>query len=175
MQAAGSEPTSSSLALAEIEAELPALLARADRAGWQITFHPDTLSVDVKIVQNSSGEVFVLRGTFDGYRLLPPMWDFVDPDTGEVGTRSAYPRPVPAQENPNNAAPVVIASGSKGQVICLPCNRLAYQASDHRAPHNWELVKWADTGPKYTTIVEMVSRINQDIQLSKGRWAPSSA
>lgn len=175
MQAAGSELSGSGLALAEIEADLPALHARAARAGWEISFHPETLSIDVKIVQNASGEVFLLRGIFDQYRSLPPVWDFVDLDTGEAGTRSAYPRQVPPHENPNNVPPVVIDGGPKGQVICLPCNRLAYKGTDPRAPHDWNLVMWADQDPRHTTIVEMVSRINQDIQLGKGRWAPRAA
>ena len=173
MPEAESDPRVPPLALAEVEADLPWLKARAARAGWGWTFDPETLTLNVKFTRDTSNETYLLRGVFDQFRSLPPIWDFVDLDIGEVGTRSAYPKQVGSTDNPNRIAPIFIESGTKGQLICLPCNRLAYRELDPRAPHgDWQLVNWTQLDPKYPTVEEMVSRIAQDIQLSKGRWAP---
>lgn len=162
-----------SLCLAEVEAELPSLRARADRSGWRVDFNPEALVLDVTIVHARTGELYVLRGRFDSYKSLPPAWDFVDPDTGEEGTQASYPEPIPPPKNPNQVPPVLIGGGARGRVICLPCNRLAFKESSPAAPHgDWKLVTWTAHPPSYTTIEEMVSRIAQDVQLSERRWAP---
>ena len=36
-------------------------------------------------------EKYVVEMHFDGYRAIPPFVEFLDPETGEAGTRPAYP------------------------------------------------------------------------------------
>jgi hypothetical protein len=171
MPAAESSPGPDQLALAELEADIPALLDRAARLGWVVDYDLSKLVVVIHMTHSSSGELYVLRGVFDTFRTLPPAWEFLDPDTGEEGTAAAYPMPVPPPENPNGLSPVVISSGSRGRVICLPCNRRAYREFDDKAPHqDWKLVNWSNQSPAYNSVEEMVSRIAQDVQLSTARW-----
>ena len=49
------------------------------------------LRIRVTGTSRTDGETYVVEMRFDGYRTIPPLVEFVHPDTGEVGVRSAYP------------------------------------------------------------------------------------
>ena len=65
---------------AELALEFPVLQERATRAGWQITLDADKLLLEVRLVQERSGLIYILRGYLDGYKAIPPAWEFVDPE-----------------------------------------------------------------------------------------------
>lgn len=51
----------------------------------------DDLRVRVTGASRVDSETYVVEMRFDGYRMIPPFVEFVDPSTGEPGARSAYP------------------------------------------------------------------------------------
>lgn len=153
---------------AELALEFPVLQERANRACWKVTLDVDRLILEVRLIHERTRQLYILQGRLDGYKAIPPAWEFVDPDTCEEGTAAAYPEP-PSPAPGGNA--VFITAGPQGRVICVPCNRLAY--GDHKGPHtNWTLANWMQETPRYLTLCEMVNRINVDLQASRGPWGP---
>jgi hypothetical protein len=153
---------------AELSLEFPVLQERARRAGWEVTLDSEHLILEVRLIHIRTGQLFILRGHLDGYKAIPPAWEFVDPDTGEEGTAAAYPEP--PNPAPGGSA-LFITAGPRQRVICMPCNRLAY--GDYNGPHpNWALTNWMRETPVYLTLCEMVNRINVDLQASPGPWGP---
>src|SRR5579863_7490145 len=39
-----------------------------------------------------TGDQFIMEIRCDDYKEVPPFFEFIDPETGERGTRNAYPR-----------------------------------------------------------------------------------
>lgn len=154
---------------AELAAELPILQARAERAGWAVMWDEENLILEVRFTHDKTGSSFILRGRLDGYKALPPAWEFVDPDTGEEGTAAAYP--APPNPTPGGNSAIFITGNPRARLICLPCNRLAYKA--HQGPHdNWTLANWTREMPRYETLCDMMNRVNVDLQASPGPWGP---
>lgn len=153
---------------AELALEFPVLQERASRAGWQVALDVDKLLLEVRLVQERTGLIYILRGHLDEYKAIPPAWEFIDPDTGEEGTAAAYPEP--PSPAPGGSALFIIPTAQE-RVICLPCNRLAY--GGYKGPHaNWTLANWMQETPRYLTLCDMVNRINVDLQASRGPWGP---
>lgn len=151
---------------AELAVEYPVLQGRAKRVGWEVTLDVDQLKLKIQLIHEKTGQPFILQGCLDEYKAIPPAWEFVDPETGEEGTAAAYPEP--PNPAPGGSA-LFIAAGAQGRVICVPCNRLAYEK--HKGPHaNWTLANWMQETPRYLTLCDMVNRINIDLQASRGPW-----
>lgn len=156
---------------AVLTVETPPLQALASRAGWKLTLNLDASPpvILIEILQHRTGERYLIQGEFDGYKEVPPAWDFLDPDTGEAGTLAAYPSQ--PQPTPGGGAPLFIAANPRPRVICMPCNRLAF--GSYGGPHgDWTLANWMSVQPAYPMLSDMVSRINTEIQASGGRWGP---
>ena len=70
-------------------------------------------------------EEYTVEMSFDGYRVIPPFVEFLDPKTEEAGTRSAYP------------------TGFHGHpCICARFNRKTY--GGHSGLHKkWKFGDWA--------------------------------
>jgi hypothetical protein len=110
-------------------------------------------------------EHYLLIGSFEDYRAVPPTWRFVDPRTDAAIGAAALPQGA-------------LASGSVfhgNGVICAPWSRDAY--GDRNGPHqDWtDATNWQTTAPQHTqanTIADMLARIFAEIQLSPGRMAP---
>jgi hypothetical protein len=79
-----------------------------------------------------TGDLFILDFECDEYKELPPFVEFIDPDTGERGTRHAYPKGTDSFFN------------DSGPCICAPFNRKAYKSSNRpNALHgDWALGDW---------------------------------
>src|SRR6266851_406501 len=155
---------------AVLTVEYPLLQDRARRAGWEVTFNHESLILEVRLTHEKAGQLYILRGYLDGYKAIPPAWEFVDPDTGDEGTAAAYPEP--PNPTPGGGASVFLKTYPPRQrVICLPCNRLAY--GEHQGPHReWTLANWMQVSFNYQTLCEMVNRINVDLQASPGPQGP---
>jgi hypothetical protein len=74
----------------------------------------------------SDGELFIAKFTFENYREWPPLIQFIDPWSGALDTRRAYPK-----------------SGDSffhddGPAICAPFNRGAY----NKIHKDWNLGDW---------------------------------
>ncbi len=77
------------------------------------------------------GELYIIVIKFDNYKEWPLHIEFVDPGTGERGTKSAYPAPNDKIGGFFHEKPC----------ICHPCSRKAYQG--YTDLHNdWSIVGW---------------------------------
>ena len=154
---------------AVLQEELPVLEAWSRRSpSRRLSVDLSQLRLDVFVTQHSSGLEFQLRGRVDGYKGLPPAWNFVVPGTDIEGAREAFPKSPAA--TPGGGSPIFIEANGR-PVICLPCNRLAFQTEG--GPHgNWVLATWMEVEPRYLTLAEMVSRINTELQASNDTWLP---
>jgi hypothetical protein len=108
-------------------------------------------------------EPFLLEGVFDDYRVLPPIWRFLDHRNGNnIGT-AAYPQP--------RGASVLHGQG----LICAHFSRMAYKEYD--GPHeNWNGVQaWENRveGTEALTVSDMVARLIWETRYnSQGRMSP---
>lgn len=155
---------------AELTVEYPLLQARAKRARWEVALNVESLLLDVRITHEKTGQLYILRGNLNGYKAIPPAWEFVDPDTGDEGSAAAYPEP--PNPTPGGGATIFLKTNPpRERLICLPCNRYAY--GDYHGPHReWTLTNWMQVGPYHLTLCEMVNRINVELQASTGPQGP---
>lgn len=110
------------------ELELAQVLA--DTFRWEIKADLGQLTMMVTMKAHT-GDIYILSGLFDNYKEKPPLLDFVDPDTGDVGTRHAYPKC--SNDSLFHTFPC----------ICAPFSRKAYQEFAPGAPHgNWKTTDW---------------------------------
>lgn len=73
------------------------------------------------------GEPYLLEVRCDDYKELPPLFEFIDPISFELGTRRAYPQATDSFFHSN-------------LVICAPFNRKAYASYSSAGPHSeWKL------------------------------------
>ena len=168
--------------LAYVAAEMAAAQAWAARQGYELAYDPDALALTMPLLGPSTtgklDEPYLLSGTFEDYRALPPRWWFANPDTSADIGPAAYPQPpVP---HPRGSA--LVTTGPSGVVICAHFNRLAYFEttangqqragihSDWGEPANW-LNLPPDQYTRAETIADMLARIALEVADSNGRMA----
>lgn len=154
-----------------VEEELASASEFVRRHGLDLDWSPDELRLRVgPFRQPGTAETFALVGEFAGYRAVPPAWDFEDPDTHQLGTLAAYPKPA-------GGGPVGSIFHSK-PTICAPFNRLAY--ADGSGPHagDWgSSTGWLTAGAGYvkaTTVGDMIAVIDLHMTWTSGRMGPRS-
>ena len=118
-------------------------------------------------VREASGEEFFLQGRFDGYKEMPPAWEWCDSDWSDPDNRRLSPEAAPTPYGSS----MFLAQGDKA-VICAPFNRLAFKANG--GPHdNWgELSHWMTAGDEYVyavTIGDMLNSVERDFRYTTGR------
>ncbi len=149
--------------------EMPAAIKWAKIHGLEHSWDQETLTFTLRLTGPNgaeSTEHYLLVGTFEDYRVLPPTWRFVDPRNGTDIGQPAYPQPGPF---PNGS--VLHTNG----VICAPWSRLAYK--DRGGPHSdWtDATAWQTTARDRTVadrIPDMLARVLAEVKLSPGRLAP---
>lgn len=150
--------------LAILENELANCRPWAIRHGWQLRLEPETLTVDATNVHPADQRAIIARGVFNGYRALPPIWLFVDPESGQMAL-PAWPSPGPVQ----GQASIFHSFG----VVCAHWSRKAYQ--ELGGPHpNWgALTNWTQVreGVHAENLGEMLAAIDLYLQASPGRMA----
>lgn len=152
---------------AAIAQELPGVLAWAQRHRVELdTRLLDSHIIRVVFVQEETHEKFYLHGSLDGYKALPPIWEWRDATWRSSGVHLS-PKP---QSTPFGSS-MFLSHNGRG-VICAHFNRLAY--SDSGGPHpDWGLeAQWTTAGADYvraTTIGDMLQSILRDFRLTKGR------
>lgn len=156
-------PRDLTLALVEQE-ELEPAREWARRAGVELMWRRETLEIRAVFKQRSSGDRFFLLGNLDGYKAVPPAWEFCDAGWGSSGTKGNYPR----QATINGIGSIFHSK----PVICAPFNRLAYQT--HGGPHaDWggpeQWLKAAPGSARADTLADMLALIARDMNYSKGR------
>ena len=153
--------------LAAFASEIEGARAWATREHVKLdTVLPEKL-VRAVFEREGSGEKFFLQGRFDGYKELPPAWEWCDPDWSNLGNRRLSPE---AGQTPYGSSMFLDMSGKA--IICAPFNRLAFSA--YGGPHKgWgELSHWMDAGDGYVyavTIGDMLHSIERDFLCTSGR------
>ena len=145
-----------------LEKELPAIEAWAARQGWSVKIDLDALRIEARCRHPQDHLPLLLVGAFDGYAVIPPAWDFINPYTGERHGQ-AFPSAGDGSIFHTNL------------VICAPWNKLAYVT--HGGPHgDWgELTNWQADRPgstRATTIADMLSQVDVHLRRSPGRMSP---
>lgn len=150
-----------------LEDELPGARTWAERHRVPLVWIPNDLEVRATVTHPETKEPFYLRGRFDGYKELPPIWTFTDKEWAAPPTFALFPK---VENSPFGATMFIAANG--GPVICAPFNRLAYHA--HGGPHSdWSLAGWLAAGQanqvKAYYLGDMLQIIYRDVMLSRGR------
>lgn len=121
------------VSLHHILRELPRVEELAGIYGWKVSMNRDALIVEVRM-QAHTGDQFAVEAQCDDYKQIPPFIEFIDPDSGERGTRRAYPK-----------GPDTFFHDS-GPCICAPFNRKAYASETQPGLHGeWNLSGWMDS------------------------------
>lgn len=150
------------------DSEIPAASAWAHRRGFEFAYDEEALTIRLTLKgsgadQSGEPESYVVTASLEDYDVLPPIWRFVDPRTGAMIGKAAYPQP--------NGASVLHSNG----LICAPWSRLAY-SSEGGVHNDWgALTGWKTAAPNYTralTIPDMLDRIGREVRRSRGRMAP---
>jgi len=158
------------LAYLMADGEVPGAIRWAKYYGLRYTWHEETLTFTLCLEGGSEREgerePYLLAGTFEDYRVMPPVWRFLDPRTGRDIGPAAYP-----SAGPFVPGSVLHSSG----VICAPWNRLAY--ADRSGLHgDWaEPSRWQTIAPQHTsanTLPDMLARIRSEVTISPRRLAP---
>lgn len=168
---------------AYVAAEMAAAQAWAARQGYKLDYDQAAVALTLQLsgpsATSTAAEEYLVKGTFEDYRALPPRWWFAHPDTGADIGPAAYPQP-PA---PHPRGSALVTTGPSGVVICADFNRLAYSETapdgQQRAgihpnwgqPANW-LNLPSDQYTRAETIGDMLARIALEIADSNGRMAP---
>ena len=123
----------------------------------------------VTLVRDDSAERFYLRGRFDEYKALPPIWEWCDANWSNAGDRGLSPD---AAQTSHGSSMFLNHRGAA--IICAPFNRLAY--ADHGGPHkNWgKLTHWMTVNRDViyaVTIGDMLHAIARDFRYTSGRMA----
>lgn len=162
---------------AHVEVEMESAAAWAERHSHDLHVDEGGLSVGLRLrgprSDGSGEEAYLLRGSFEDYRAVPPAWWFVHPTTeADVGP-PAYPgAATPAPRGSH----LFITGGPTGAVICAYFNRLAY--AEEQGPHgDWGApTNWLSPPPsnyaRAETIGDMLARITLEVRESAGRMAP---
>lgn len=152
-----------SISLSIVKKELEDCREDASAYGWEIDEpNEKDQTFTVKMKSPTDKEEYFIEMKFDNYKEYPLMIEFINPKTGEKGTKNAYPL---------NADSFFHTF----PCICHPCSRKAYSSVVQGAPHgDWTLAGWeANQGTGSLKTVRAILRaINSRIrnpELYKGR------
>jgi hypothetical protein len=131
-----------------IEEEVEAMRPLASSYGWEVVVDLANLTVTVKMKSSVDAQLYIVEATCDGYKALPPHFEFIHPESGERGTQRCYP-----------------VGGSffhSTPCICVQWNRKAYK--DVGGPHvDWKMTDWISARPGMTTLGDMFHLIQREI------------
>ena len=100
---------------------------------WGVIPDYERLTVVVTMYAHT-GDLFIVEAKCDNYKEIPPLLDFIDPDSGVRATTHAYPRSNDSLFH------------ESGPCICAPFSRKAYKAVVQTGPHaDWQLGDWMTT------------------------------
>jgi hypothetical protein len=157
---------------AYIAEELPGAQAWAKRRGLELAYDDEQLNLRVPLLgsdRNGDPEHYLLEGQLDDYRVLPPVWQFLHPDTGEEIGSAAFP--APPSEGMNGVGSIFLPNGGN-PAICARFSRLAYTPGTGPHPEWGELTGWDRfvEGQVYAnTIGDMLHRIDLEVCASTER------
>lgn len=148
--------------------ELAVVSSLASTYGWEVVSAIDELRVTVKMRAHND-DPYIVEIAADDYKEIPPLFEFIDPDTNRRATPHAYPKSHDSFFHPS------------GPCICAPFNRKAYKAYITTGPHvDWSYGDWMrSTANNFnwatvTTLGDMLAMIQRRLiqpELYHGRMA----
>jgi hypothetical protein len=113
-----------------VREELALIKELAATNNWGIV--PDYGSLRVIVTMRAhTKDLFIVEVSCNDYKELPPLFEFIDPDSGERGTRHAYPKSSDSFFH------------ESGPCICARFNRKAYKSVVDTGPHaDWNFGDW---------------------------------
>ncbi len=153
--------------------EIPAATAHAARSGHAFKYDEEALAASMGLVgppaqMGGAQEQYLLQAVFDGYRALPPIWEFLDPRTGIPIGQAGFPK--------GTGSTVLHGNG----LVCAHWSRRAYKTEEFDGIHSdWgPPSNWRNPGSGQTTaftIADMLDRLIREVERSSGRMAPLPA
>lgn len=148
--------------------------AWAERHGWQLALDSSALRLTASMTHPKDGAPLALVADLNGYRGVPPAWEFVEPETG-ARTRHAFPKGAPVPF-PTGQKTSIFTEHQATPVICAPFNRLAFADvngihANWGAAAGWLGVIANDAGDivRASSLGEMLSTIELHLRVSPGR------
>lgn len=145
-------PVDPAITRAVLAQELLAVRELGRTHRWGIIPEFGGLRVTVTMYAHN-GDLFIVEVRCDDYKEIPPFFEFIDPFTGNRGTKAAYPR---GHDSLFHSAPC----------LCAPFNRKAYKNVDPLGPHSdWALGDWTRSmangtaWENYATLADMFGLI----------------
>lgn len=123
------------ISLQIVNREIEACTIFAEMYRWKISSINETtqkFNITMKCPIDNSTYIILIQ--FDDYREIPILYDFINPNTKQIGVSSAYPAP--------SKGSVGGFFHKQGPCICHPSSRKAY--GDLGGPHknDWNMSKW---------------------------------
>jgi hypothetical protein len=127
---------------------------------WGVIPDLEDLTILVTMYSHTS-DLFIVQIHCDDYKEMPPFYEFMDPDTGQLGTRRAYPKATDSFFH------------DSGPCVCAPFNRKAYKSVVQTGPHgDWKVGDWQTSTASgiqwanYTKLGDMLSLIYRRVSRS---------
>ncbi len=158
-----------------VETEMEPALSWAARHGWELQLDASALRLTALMAHPADKHPLALVADLNGYRGVPPAWEFVDRET-RARDRHAFPKGAPLFAPPGQKASI-FTEYQGTPVVCAPFNRLAF--ADGTGIHgNWGASSgWlsliVDGGDivRASTLGEMLATIELHLRVSPGRYA----
>ena len=115
------------ISLSIVKNELKVCHKDIERFGWEIS-EIDEINQTFKVKMKSpiDDQQYIMEIKFDNYKEWPLLIEFIDPVTGERGTKNAHPTGPLFHDKP---------------CICNPCSRKAYKGYTD-LHQEWNLIGW---------------------------------
>ncbi|MEO9475099.1 MAG: hypothetical protein ABJ004_12390 [Cyclobacteriaceae bacterium] len=137
-----------SISLNKVKEELVRCNEYVEKYSWLITeLDESNQAFTVQMTSPLDNETYILEVIYSDYPELPLILEFVDPETGQRGTKHAYPK---GCDSFFHGAPC----------ICNPASRKSYKEFNPSGPHkpdkDWQLAGWKKH-PKVGTLTTIDS------------------
>lgn len=116
--------------------------------GWEVEADLDALEVEVTMESPEDGEEYIVRLECDGYDAEPPLVEMIDPETGDVGTPSAY------FDDGHG-----LTANPDGPIICHRFNRRVYEENGIHDDWN-DLSGWQQHAGNLTNLGDILVYIH---------------
>jgi len=121
------------ISLATMKEEIARMRDLAANYRWGVVPFFTELKLIVTMYSHTD-DPYIVEATCDDYKEKPPLFEFIDPFTGERGAVTAYPTSHDSFFH------------ESGPCICAPFNRKAYKAVFATGPHqDWNLGDWMNS------------------------------
>jgi hypothetical protein len=128
------------ISIATIKNELEKCHEHCEIHSWIISeINEINLTFTVVMASPIDKENYLIEIQFDDYPQIPPLIEFIDPNTGQKGSKYAYP------DNKRRGNGIGDSFFHPMPCICNPCSRKSYKSYSQNAPHgDWKYDNWQE-------------------------------